>query len=94
MKKYIIVACNAGVATSQAVASKAKRILTDRGFTNFDIEAVDISTLDYHINKADAYIAIIPSHEEYSIPKIDGVAFLTGVNLENEVDKLIEVLKK
>lgn len=94
MKKYIIVACNAGVATSQAVASKAKRLLNDKGFTNFDIEAVDISTLDYHINKADAYIAIIPSHNEYSIPKVDGVAFLTGINLDAELNKLIEVLEK
>lgn len=92
-RKFFIVACNAGVATSQAVASKIKRLLEEKGFNNFDIEAVDVSTLEHHIKRADAYIAIVPNKSDYNIPKLDGVAFLTGNNMNEELDKLIEILK-
>lgn len=93
-KKNFIVACNAGVATSQAIASKVKRLLEEKGYFNFDIHAVDISSVEYHLRSADAYIAVVPSDEEYQIPKIDGVAFLTGINLENELEKLIQILER
>ena len=90
--KNVIVACGSGVATSQTVASKVKRIL-DENNVRANVEAVDIKTLDSYIRSADVYVSITKSNKEYEIPTLNGIAFLTGMGLEEEKQKLIDALK-
>lgn len=92
MMKKVIVACGSGVATSQTVASKVERILKERGI-RANVEAVDIKSLDQHIRTSDAYVAITKANKEYDIPTLNGIAFLTGMGMEEEVEKLIDALK-
>lgn len=88
----VIVACGSGVATSQTVASKVSRLLKERG-VDAEVEAVDIKSLKHYINGADAYVSIVKSDEEYPIPVFNGVAFLTGMGQDAELDKLIACIK-
>ncbi|KKK33906.1 PTS galactitol transporter subunit IIB [Salinicoccus sediminis] len=90
--KNVIVACGSGVATSQTVASKVKRIL-DENNVRANVEAVDIKSLDSYIRSADVYVSITKSNKEYEIPTLNGIAFLTGMGLEEEKQKLIDALK-
>lgn len=90
-KKIFIVACNQGVATSQVVASKVQNLLEERGIHNVSVEAVDVISLDSYLESASAYIRIVPSNEEYDIPVVNGMAFLTGINQEDELSKLIKI---
>lgn len=90
--KKVIVACGSGVATSQTVASKVERILKEHG-VRANVEAVDIKSLDQHIRTSDAYVAITKANKEYNIPTFNGIAFLTGMGMEEEVEKLIDALK-
>ncbi|MEI3598676.1 MULTISPECIES: PTS sugar transporter subunit IIB [unclassified Oceanobacillus] len=90
--KRIIVACGSGVATSQTVASKVKRIL-DENKIRANVEAVDIKSLDSYIKNADVYISITKSEKEYNIPMLSGIPFLTGMGLEEEVEKLLKALQ-
>ncbi|MFD1415755.1 PTS sugar transporter subunit IIB [Oceanobacillus jeddahense] len=90
--KNVIVACGSGVATSQTVASKVKRIL-DENKIKANVEAVDIKSLDSYIKSADVYISITKGGKEYDIPMLNGIAFLTGMGLQEETDKLIRILK-
>lgn len=87
----IIVACGSGVATSQTVASKITKLLKQRKISA-EVEAVDIKSLKTHIKNADVYVSIIRTKEEYSIPVIDGVAFLTGMGQEKELEKIINAV--
>jgi len=89
--KNVIVACGSGVATSQTVASKVQKIL-DNNKIKAKVEAVDIKSIDSFIKTADAYIAITKSNKEYNIPTLDGIAFLTGMGVEKETEKLLEAL--
>lgn len=89
----IIVACGSGVATSQTVASKLNRMLKERKI-NSTVEAVDIKSLDHHIKDADVYVSIVKTNKDYHIPVINGVAFLTGIGMEKEFDKLVDAIKK
>ena len=88
----IIVACGSGVATSQTVASKVERLLRDKGI-RAEVDAVDIKSLDTFIKGADVYIAITKPKEKFDIPVIDGIAFLTGMGQEEELDKIIKAIK-
>ena len=89
----IIVACGSGVATSQTVASKVERLLSEKGI-RATVEAVDIKSLSTFIKNADVYIAITKPKETFDIPVIDGIAFLTGMGQEKELDRIIEAIKK
>lgn len=90
--KKIIVACGSGVATSQTVASKLGRELDKKGI-NAEVEAVDMKSLDYHIKSADAYVSIVKPEKDYGIPVFNGIAFLTGVGMDQELEKIIEFIK-
>ncbi|GCF93947.1 PTS galactitol transporter subunit IIB [Enterococcus florum] len=89
--KKIIVACGSGVATSQTVASKVSRLLKDRN-VNAYVEAVDLKSVDRYMDSSVAYITITKTTKEYPIPVINGIAFLTGMGQETELQKLIDIV--
>ncbi|PTQ84189.1 PTS system IIB component (Gat family) [Trichococcus patagoniensis] len=91
--KKIIVACGSGVATSQTVASKLAKLLKERK-VNAVVEAVDIKSLKHYVKDADAYVSIVKSKEEFNIPVFNGVAFLTGMGQEQELEKIIKLIKE
>ena len=93
--KRIIVACGSGVATSQTVASKLKRLLEQKKIKNATVEAIDIKSLDRYLKNADIYVAITPfKQEDFPIPVFSGMAFLTGFGQEAELQKIIDQINK
>lgn len=90
-RKTFIVACNAGVATSQTIASKIQGLLYEKGIDNVSVEAVDIKSLDMYLRDAAAYIAVIEPDKEYDVPVINGLSFLTGTNQAEELNKLVKI---
>lgn len=88
--KKVIVACGSGVATSQTVASKVTRLLKEKNRDDIRIEVVDLKSLDSHIKDSAAYIAIIKVDKPYPIPVINGIAFLTGIGMDVELEKIIK----
>ncbi len=91
--KRIIVACGSGVATSQTIASKVNTLFENAGVTNAFVDAVDIKNLEIEMRSCIAYIHIVPVVEKYPVPTINGIAFLTGINQDEEFEKLLEILK-
>ena len=92
MAARIVVACGSGVATSQAVASKVGRLLKARGI-DAEIDAVDIKSLKHTIKGADAYVSIVKDDTDWGIPVFNGVAFLTGVGEDAEIEKLVAAIQ-
>jgi len=94
--KTIIVACGGGIATSATVASKINSELENRGLAGkAKVEAVDIKSLDMFMRNADIYVSITPTRgaqEEYPIPVISGIPFLTGVGKDETMEKIISFL--
>ncbi|MCG8481690.1 MAG: PTS sugar transporter subunit IIB [Clostridia bacterium] len=90
--KKIIVACGSGVATSQTVASKVNRLLKENK-VDAQVEVVDLKSVERHIDSSVAYISITKVNKSYPIPVFNGIAFLTGVGQQQELEKLIEVCK-
>lgn len=95
--KTIIVACGGGIATSQTVAVKLGNMLEDAGISKseFTIEAININSLPSYEKVADLYVSISPIGEkQYSLPTFSGVPFLTGMGAKEELEKIIQQLKK
>lgn len=91
--KKVIVACGSGVATSQTVASKVTRLLNERNQSHIKVEVIDLKSLDSHIKDSAAYIAITKVDKQYPIPVINSIAFLTGMGMEQELQKVIDACK-
>lgn len=92
--KRIVVACGNGVATSQSVAFKINRMLEKEHITDARVEAVNLRSLQTELRGAIAYVEISRSTRDYDIPKIDGLAFLSGDQKEAEFEKLINIIKQ
>lgn len=90
--KKIFVACGSGVATSQTVASKIQSLCEDEGL-DVSIEAVDIKSLESIIDQCDIYVSIVSDGAgDFDVPTIKGIPFLTGMGMEEEFDKLKELI--
>lgn len=86
--KKIFVACGSGVATSQTVASKIGNMCEDEGL-DVSVEAVDIKSLESIIDQCDIYVSIVSSGaNNFDVPTISGIPFLTGMGMEEEFEKL------
>ena len=91
--KRIFVACGSGVATSQTVASKISSMCEDNGLEVI-VEAVDIKSLESIIDQCDIYVSIVSSvANNWNVPTINGIPFLTGIGMEEEFEKLQEYVR-
>lgn len=90
--KRIVVACGSGVATSETVALKLKRMLESEEI-EAQIDAVDVKSVHLYLKNADAYVQIVPEKETYEVPIVSGLPFLTGVGAGQEFEKLKKYLK-
>lgn len=95
--KTIIVACGGGIATSATTATKINGRLDDMGLSGkAKAEAVDIKSLDMFMNTADLYVSVTPmarGQQEYPIPTVSGIPFLTGIGADQAMQKIVELLK-
>jgi PTS system galactitol-specific IIB component len=89
--KKVIVACGSGIATSHMVAKKIKGLLASRGI-DADVSAADMSDLDDVLADADAFVPVVNTDQTYDVPTFSGVAFLTGINQDEELDRLVAAL--
>lgn len=87
----IVVACGSGVATSEMVAAKLSRLLEAEG-VEAEVVAVGVDQLDDALVGADVFVPVVNTERSYDVPVVSGVAFLTGMNQEEELAKLVDLL--
>ena len=100
--KRVIVACGSGIAVSQIVAMKVRKILKEEGI-KAEVLAIRVQDLtnyicDSDVNyicDSDVYVKIVNTEETYEIATVDGIAFLAGKKEKEEEErkKLIQLLK-
>lgn len=92
MAARVVVACGSGVATSEMVAAKVSLLIEAAG-ERADVVAVEMSQLDEALEGADAYVAVVKTDGSYDVPVINGVAFVTGMNQDEELARLLEIVR-
>lgn len=92
--KRVIVACGSGIAVSQIVAMKVRKILKEEGI-KAEVLAIRVQDLMNYISNSDVYVKIVDTKEIYEIATVDGIAFLLGKKEKEEEErkKLIQLLK-
>lgn len=93
MKKNILVACGSGIATSTAIVAALKEMLDEEGY-ECNIEQCSILEIEEYEDRCNFIVSSSKLHKDYSIPSVNGVAFLTGVGLEETKEKIRELLNE
>lgn len=92
-KKYKIrVACGSGMATSHLVAEQLKEMLKKRNI-EADIIATKVSDLGSG-EDCDLIVTSTLLSGNYKAPIVNAISFLTGIGMEEDLKKIINLLEK
>lgn len=93
-KKKILVACGSGIATSTVIMDKLEKGLKERG-VDIELEQSKISEAKNYIEdlKPDVIVVNGPVNADYGIPTFSGVSFLTGIGVDELLDKIEKEVK-
>lgn len=93
--KKILLSCGSGIATSTVVSNKLKKILDDNGFKGqYSITQCSIADA---VKKSPSYDFVVSTTVEPSglqCPYVSGVSFLTGVNTQPAIDRVLELMRE
>lgn len=92
-KKKILCSCGTGVATCSFISAELKKFLAGNGL---DAEIIECQVNEVHNYYKDVDLVISTSQLPPKIdkPQISGVPFLTGNDLEETKEKILELFKK
>lgn len=91
--KKIIVACGSGIATSTVALQKLKEGLEERGkLDQVQFTQSSIPELSSVVEGHDLIVTTAQGGEEFSIPVINGMPLITGINADQVIDEVIETL--
>lgn len=93
MKKKILVACGSGIATSTVAAERIEEICKKEGY---DVEVIKgtITSVQTRQEEVDVIVTTANYTKQIDKPVINGVPFLTGINEDKTIKKLLELLEE
>lgn len=91
-KKRILVACGTAIATSTVVARKIEEELGKRGF---DVETNQCKAAEVpaKVEGHDLVVTTTYVSGTGDVPVIHSVSFLTGIGVEQDIERIVELLK-
>jgi len=89
--KKILVACGTGIATSTVVMIKLQEALKNAGI-DADVQQCKVSEISSKTGVD--LIVTTTTYENPNVPVFRSLAFLTGVGVESEIEKIIALLNK
>ena len=91
--KKVIVACGGAIATS-TVAANAIRELCKANGVDVDILQIRMSEIESSLDGVDLVVTTMRVKKDFgSVPYVNGMAFLTGINKEATEEKILSYLK-
>lgn len=92
MKKRILVACGAGIATSTVVCDKVERLVKENNIdaTVMQCKIAEVGSLE---DQADLIISTTILPREFKIPAIKATAYISGIGAEKLDEKILSYLR-
>ena len=91
--KTVIIACGSGIATSTMISMKVDEILNDNDIPH-DIIQCSINEIESYEDRGDVIVSSTQLQNEYSIPSVMGIGFISGIGADEAENKLLEILNK
>lgn len=92
MAKYnICVVCGAGFATSRLIAEQLKDLLEDRSI-DANLTVTRVSDLG-NVSNYDVVVTSTLLPDNFDVPVIRATSFLTGIGMDKDLDRIIQVLE-
>ncbi len=90
-KKKVIVACGGAVATSTVAAERIRDIAKE---VNVELNLVQcrISEIDMYIDGTDFIVTTSKVTQDYGVPLLHGMAFVSGINEDALAEKIVSLL--
>ncbi|MCR1898703.1 PTS sugar transporter subunit IIB [Irregularibacter muris] len=93
--KNILLACGSGICTSTAVRNKVAQILDEHGYKGkYKITQCKVAETPAMSSNYDFLISTTMVPKELKCPFVPGVCFLTNVNTQPSIDKILELMEK
>lgn len=89
--KKILVACGGAVATSTVAADRV-RDLCRANHIDADVQQCRISELGSRADQADLIVTTAKVSRDYGTPVIHGIAFVSGINIDQTEAKILAIL--
>jgi len=89
--KRILVVCGAGVATSTVVVKKLEETLAARGLA-VKLDQCKATEVAYKVRGYDLVVTTTLLGEVPGIPVVQTISFLTGVGVEEDIDRIVALL--
>lgn len=93
MKKTVLIACGAGIATSTIVNDSVEKMCKENGIP-VTLHQIKITEVGSYVDTADLLISTTIVQKEYPFPVINARSFLTGIGLDQVKAQILEQLKK
>lgn len=90
--KTIIIACGSGIATSTMISMRVEELLNNNNIPN-EIIQCSINEIDSYEDRGDVIVSSTQLQNEYSIPTVMGIGFISGIGADEAENKLLEILK-
>lgn len=91
----VLSVCGSGTVSSAMLSSKLEDVLSERGY---DLEATEVApggvSMAIQNGNYDLIAYTSPVEDVYGIPVLNATGFLVGINEEEFVDELMEVIGK
>lgn len=91
--KKIIVACGGAVATSTVAADAIRELCKEHGI-KAEVMQMRIIEIEGNLDGVDLVVTTMRIKPTFSVPYVNGMAFLTGINREATEQKILDILQK
>lgn len=93
-KKLILVICALGYATSTMIKRTIEEFIKSEGYSSWEVEAVGMNQSQPYVKKASIIVSSLELNpSDYSMPIINGVALISGINKDNTLHEILDVMK-
>lgn len=91
--KKVIVACGGAIATSTVAANAIRELCKENGI-DVDILQIRMSEIESSLDGVDLIVTTMRIKKDFgSVPYVNGMAFLTGINKEATEEKILSYLR-
>lgn len=90
--KTVLVACGTAVATSTVVAKSIEDAAKEAGI-KIHTKQCKVSEIGVHADSADLIVSTTQVSQDFGVPVINGLPFLTGIGKDQTLEQIISALK-